>query len=59
MGEEAVGRGALPSRVAGREVVADVALADGAEQGVGQGVQAGVGVRMADEPGVVRNLHPA
>ena len=35
-------------------MVADVAVADGAEDGVGQGVQAGVGVGMADQGLVMR-----
>ena len=39
--------------VGGREVIADVALADGAQEGVGQGVQAGVGVGVADQRPVV------
>ena len=57
--QEAVRRGALPLRIAGREMVADVAVGDRAKNGVGQGVQARIGVRMADQGLVVRNLDPA
>ena len=39
-------------------MLADVAAADGAQKGVGQGVQAGVGVRMADQAPVVRDVDP-
>ena len=54
VGKEAVGRRALPFRIGGREVLADVAVADGAEQRIGQRVQPDVGVRVADEAMVVR-----
>ena len=43
MNQEPVGGRATPLRIGGREMIADVALADGAEDGVGEGVQAGVG----------------
>ena len=45
--EEVDRRGAFPLRVGGREVVADVAEREGAEDGVGEGVPGGVGVGMA------------
>jgi hypothetical protein len=59
MGQEPVRGRALPLRVGGREVVADVAVADRAEQGVGQGVQADVGVGMADQGLAVGDLDAA
>ncbi len=40
-------------------MLADVTLGDGAQQRVGQGVQPGVGVRMPDEPPVMRDPHAA
>ncbi len=59
VGEEAVGRGALPLRVGGGEVLADVAVADRAEDGVGQRVQDHVGVGVADQPARVRDRDAA
>ena len=44
-----VGRGALPLRVGRREMLADVAEAGGAEQGVGDGVEHDVGIAVAGE----------
>ena len=38
---------------------ADIAFGQRAENGVGNGVQQDVGVGMADEPPVVRNVHAA
>ena len=46
--QEDVGRSAFPAHVRGRKVRADVAIGDGAENGVGEGVQQHVGVGMAD-----------
>ncbi len=57
--QEQVGRGAAPLRIARREMRADVAVGDGAEHGVGDRVQQHVGVRMADQPVIVRHLHAA
>ena len=48
VGEEAVGGGAAPLRVGWREMLADVAVADGAEHGIGERMQDHVGVGMAD-----------
>ena len=48
-GEEAVGRGAAPLRIAGRKMRADVAVGQRAEDGVGQRMQRDVGVGMADQ----------
>ena len=45
-----IGRRALPSRVGRREMLADVAKAGGAEQGVGDRVEHDVGVAVAGEP---------
>ncbi len=47
--QELVGARALPLRVAGRKVGADIALAQGAEDGVGKGVKAYFCVRMPVE----------
>ena len=49
-GEEPVGGGAAPLRIAGREVHADVAVGERAEDGVDQRVQHDIGVGMAGEP---------
>ena len=49
MGEEQVGRRAFPLRVRRREMLADVAEARGAEQGVGDRVEDDVGVAVAGE----------
>ena len=46
---------AVPFLVARREMRADVAFGQRAEQGVGQHVQPGIGVRMTLEPPVVRD----
>jgi hypothetical protein len=42
-----------------REMEADVALADGAERGVGDGMAEGVRVRVAIEAGIVRDIDAA
>ena len=47
--EEQARGGAFPLRVGRREVLADVAIADGAQQRVGQGMQHDVGVRVTFE----------
>ena len=59
MGQEPVGGGAAPLRVARREMGADVPIGQGAEERVGQGVQDHVAVRMADEPRSCGNAHAA
>ena len=46
-------------RIAGREVLADIAVADGAEQGVGECMQADVGIRVALQAMRVGDLHAA
>ena len=48
-GDEPVGRGAAPLRIARRKMHADVAVGERAEDGVGQRVQDHVGVGMAGE----------
>jgi hypothetical protein len=57
--QELVGRRALPLRIGRREVVADIAFTDRAQHGVGQGVQAGVGVGVADQGLVMGDLDAA
>ena len=59
MAQELIRRRAFPAHVARREVLADVAGADRAEQGVGDGVERHVGVGMADQPALVRQLDPS
>ena len=49
MGEELRRVGAAPLRISGREMAADVAGADRAENGIGQGMQADIGVGVAFE----------
>ena len=46
-------------RIAGREVLADIALAQRAEDGVGQGVQRHIGVGMPGQRLGVRDRHAA
>ena len=53
--QELVGRGAAPVRIVRREMLADVAVGERAEDGVDQRVQRDVGVRMPGQPAVVRN----
>ena len=53
------GGGALPSRVRGREVRADVTFSKRAEQGIDDGVQGHVGVAVSGQPLVVRNTDAA
>ena len=57
VGEEDRGIRAAPARVGGREMRADVALAERAVDRVGERVQRDVGVRMALELLVVRDEH--
>ena len=49
-GQKAVGGGAAPLRIAGREMHADIAVREGAEERVGQRVQDHVAVRMGLDP---------
>lgn len=51
--------GAAPAFVAVRKQAADVAERRRAEKGVGDGVQQRVGIRMAEQPGIVRNIDAA
>ena len=46
--------GTRPARVGGREMAADVARAERAEQRVGDRMQADVGIRMADQAAAAR-----
>ncbi len=59
MDQELVRGGALPFRIGRREMIADVAVAQRPQNGVGQGVQTRVGVRMADQRLVMRDFHAA
>src|SRR5262249_33794609 len=54
-GEEAIGGGAAPLRIAGREMHPDVALAEGAEDRVDQSMQHHVGIGVAGHAARVRN----
>ena len=51
--------GARPARVGRREMAADVARAEAAEQRVGDRMQADVGIGMADQPQRLRQPHAA
>ncbi|MNI77532.1 hypothetical protein D3C73_1338320 [compost metagenome] len=51
--------GALELRVGIREMLADVAQRRGAEQGIAQGVQEDVTVRVGEQPEAVCNAHTA
>ncbi len=55
-GEEDGGIRAFPLRVGWREMAADVAVAERAVDGVGDGMAQHVRVGMADEPAPVRHL---
>ena len=57
--QEAIGGGAAPLRIAGREVHADVAVRDRAEDRVHQAVQHDVGVGMPGDAARVRDFHAA
>ena len=57
--EEVVGRGALPLRVAGRKVRADVAVRQRAENGVDQRMQADIAVGMGEKAACVRHADAA
>ena len=57
--QELVRRRALPARIVRGKMLADVAVGDGAEDRIHQRVQRDVGVRMAGQPAVVRNLKAA
>ena len=50
---------AAPAFVCGREMLADIAFADTAEQRVGDGMQADIGVAMAFQTMAVRDLETA
>ena len=49
IGQEQMRRRTLPSGIARREVLADIAVTDGAEQGVGQCMQAHIGIRVSQQ----------
>lgn len=59
MGQKTIRGRAFPLRIAWREMLPDIACADRAKNGVGQGVKPHIGVRMAFEPDGMRYLHPA
>ena len=53
------GRRAFPAVIGGREMLADIAFADAAQQGVGDGVQTHIGIGMAFQRMGMRYLHAA
>mgnify|MGYP006191519607 CR=1 FL=1 len=55
MHEKALGGGAAPLRIGGREVLADVAGADRAQHGIGQRMQRDIGIRMPKQFLVMRH----
>ena len=57
--KEQVRRRTFPLRIGWREMLADIAVANGAEQRVCQRMQADIGIRMALEPVRVRDLYAA
>jgi hypothetical protein len=57
--QELVGRRAAPARIVRREMLADIAIGNRAEDGVDQRVERDVGVRMPGQPTVVWNLDAA
>src|SRR6516225_5639437 len=57
--EKLVGRSTPPAGIARRKVHAYITGADGAEHGVGQGVETNIGIGMADETRLVRYLDAA
>src|SRR3954465_11396039 len=57
--EKTVGRGAAPLRLARREVNADVALAQCAENGVGESMQHHIAVRMGKNASIMGNADAA
>jgi hypothetical protein len=59
VGQEPVRRGAAPLRVARREVDADVALGQGAQQGIRERVQDHIPVRVGDHAPVMGHPDPA
>ena len=59
MPEEHLGGRAAPARIARREVAAEIAGADAAEQRVRKGVKADVGVGVTQETLIVRHRHAA
>src|SRR3546814_19160253 len=58
-GEEAVRRRAAPLRIARREMVADVAVGEGAEDRVGQRMKRDIGIAMALKSMTMRDFHAA
>ena len=59
MVEKFPGCRAAPAFVGRREVLADIAFADTAEQRIGDGVQPDIGIAMAFQPVAVREFDPA
>ena len=59
MVEEFPGWRAAPAFIRGRKMLADIAGADAAQHGVGEGMQAGIGVGMAFQAVIVRHFHAA
>ena len=57
--QEEIGRRALPLRIGGREVAADVSVGKRAENRVGDGVEADIGVGMAGKRPLMRDLDAA
>ena len=53
------GRRAAPAFIRRREMLPDIAGADGAQDRIGQRMQSGIGIGMAFERMIVRDLHAA
>ena len=58
MGQELVGGGTAPALVGRREMLADIAGADGAQDGIGQRMEPDIGIGMAEQRLVMRDLEP-
>jgi hypothetical protein len=56
MGKKLAGRGTAPPFVSRREMLADITRADGAQNSVCQGMKTDIGIGMAKQGFVVRNL---
>src|SRR4051794_25698729 len=56
-GDKAVGRRATPARIAGREMRANVAVGQRAENGIDHGMQDDVGVGVPNQAPVVRDAN--
>lgn len=59
MGEKLIGCGTAPTVIAGREMIADITSRYRAEERIGERMQAGIGVAVADQSGIMRDRHAA